>query len=200
MIASIQAVYPPKGDAPCISVHTDAVFHIYDPPLPEPSEDEQPQRRQSCTRRIGEPQVTDLEVNNPQAQQIHLVAIDSCLYDSGDTQRCDCALVCAQEIRFVEFKHGNHRRRTERIKDCIPQLAATINDFYKAGLIAPKSEILAIACVGFQEEFPPRNASIEARVLQINSLVEGGIVVDLKVTDSTTFGVAPSDAATDGTF
>jgi hypothetical protein len=109
------------------------------------------------------------------------------MYDSSDTTRCDCALVREQEIHFVEFKHGVKTRRSVRVKDCIPQLAATINDFIKAGIIAPGSEVLAIACVGFQEELPPRSAQLEVRTVQLNNLVEAGVAVKLLVTDATTF-------------
>lgn len=188
MMEVIQEAYPPKTDASCISSHTDVLFHVYDPPLPESAEvSQQPIKRQPCTKRIGPPEITDLAINNPQQHTIYFVAIDSCLYDSSDSTRCDCALVREQEIQFVEFKHGNYRRRSERIKDCIPQLAATINDFFKAGILAPKSVVLAIACVGFQEEFPPRTASLEARIVQLNNLVQADVVVELRVTDSIVF-------------
>lgn len=188
MITSIQAAYQPKINSPCISTHTNIVFHVYDPPLPEATEESQiPRRREPCTRRIGEPAITDLTVHNPSAHAVHLVAIDSCIYNSGDTTRCDCALVRNQDIRFVEFKHGVKTRRSERIKECIPQLAATINDFFKSGIIAPKSVVIAIACVGFQEEFPPRTAQLEVRLVQLNNLVEADVVVELLITDSISF-------------
>ncbi|MCR5888532.1 hypothetical protein LRS06_12290 [Hymenobacter sp. J193] len=186
MIALIQEKFPSRIAASCISSHTDTVFHVYDPPLPEAVEG-MPIKRQPCARRIGEPAANDLKVSNPQAHTIHLVAIDCCSYLSDDATRCDCALVREQDIRFVEFKHGTKTRRSERVKDCIPQLAATINDYFKAGIIAPKSIVLAIACVGFQEEFPPRSAQLEARLVQLNILVDADIVVELLVTDSITF-------------
>lgn len=188
MIAAIQATYPSKRDSPCISIHTDTTFHVYDPPLPEAAEDHEViRRREPCARRVGEPVITDLTVHNPREHAVHLVAIDSCMYDSGDITRCDCALIREPEIHFVEFKHGVKTRRSERVKECIPQLAATINDFIKAGIIAPGSEVLAIACVGFQEELPPRSAQLEIRTVQLNNLVEAGVAVRLLVTDTTTF-------------
>ncbi|MBG8552989.1 hypothetical protein [Hymenobacter guriensis] len=188
MIALIQEKFPSRIATPCVSSHTDTEFHVYDPPLTVRAEgDTSPIRRQPCSRRIGEPQEADLKVSNPQAHIIHLVAIDACSYLSDDATRCDCALVRDQDIRFVEFKHGTKTRRSERVKSCIPQLAATINDYFKAGIIAPKSVVLAIACVGFQEEFPPRSAQLEARQAQLNLLVGDDIVVELIVTDSTTF-------------
>lgn len=188
MIDAIQAAYPSKRDFPCINAHTDILFHVYDPPLSEAAEaPEAILRREPCARRVGEPVITDLTVHNPQEHAVHLVSIDSCMYESSDTTRCDCALVREREIHFVEFKHGVKTRRSERVKNCIPQLAATINDFIRAGIIAPGSEVLAIACVGFQEELPPRSAQLEVRTVQLNNLVEAGVAVRLLVTDTTTF-------------
>ena len=144
-------------------------------------------RALACIRRSGPAEVNDLAVLNPVSQAIHLIAIDKCLYSSADTSRCDCALVCDEQIHFAEFKHGVNKRRTDQVKECIPQLAAAINNFYKAGILLPNTIVLAIACVGFTEEFPPRTASLDARTLQLNRLVEADIAVELRVTDTTAF-------------
>lgn len=160
----------------CVSSHTAPEFWVYDPDGPHP-----------CRHREDEPQASDLAVRNASSAAVHLVAIDHCLYGSADSVRCDCALVCQEEIHFVEFKHGKNKNRPERLRECIPQLAAAINDFWQAGIIAPHSVVLAIACVGFAEQRPPRGAAIEARILQLNQLVLGGVVVELHITDTTTF-------------
>ena len=180
MITRIPPAYP--RHATCITLHTDESFHVYDPPQRLPTDPALP-----CTRRSGPVEVNDLTVLNPVSRAIHLVAIDKCLYSSADTSRCDCALVCEERIHFVEFKHGVNKRRTDRVKECIPQLAAAINDFYKAGILLPNTTVLAIACVGFTEEFPPRTASLDARILQLNRLVNDAIAVELQVTDTTVF-------------
>ncbi|NML67119.1 hypothetical protein HHL22_18090 [Hymenobacter sp. RP-2-7] len=176
MIERITAHFAARH-ALCLSSHTDALFHVYDPEGNHP-----------CRHRVDAPQETDLAVHNPAAALVHLVAIDHCLYSSGDATRCDCALVCGEEIHFVEFKHGNYRRRTDRIKDCILQLAAAINDFLQVGIIAPHSAVQAIACVGFTEQRPPQGAAIEARKLQLNKLVGNSVAVELLVTDHIVFG------------
>ena len=144
-------------------------------------------RALACTRRSGPAEANDLTVLNPAIQAIHLIATDKCLYSSADASRYDCALVCDEQIHFVEFKHGVNKRRPDRVKECIPQLAAAINDFYKAGILLPNTIVLAIACVGFTEEFPPRTASLDTRILQLNRLVEADIAVELRVTDTTAF-------------
>jgi hypothetical protein len=162
----------------CISMHGEAEFYIFDPVGDFP-----------CQHRGGgAPQETDLTVRNTGPAAVHLVAIDHCLYGSADATRCDCALVRQEEIRFVEFKHGKNKNRPERLRECIPQLAAAINDFVRAGIISPHSTVQAIACVGFAEQWPPRGAAIEARILQLNKLVAAGVVVELHISDSTSFG------------
>jgi len=173
MIERILAYFADK--ASCISSHTDQLFYVYDQDGNLP-----------CLHRVDKPEQTDLTIRNNGATVIHLVAIDHCLYSSADTQRCDCALIRAEEIQFIEFKHGKSKNRPARLKECIPQLAAAINDFVQAGIIAPQSVVRAIACVGFAEQRPPRGAAIEARILQLNQLVTE-VVVELHVEDSTEF-------------
>jgi hypothetical protein len=90
-------------------------------------------------------------------------------------------------IHFIEFKHGNFRRRTERVQECVKQLAKSINDFYNTGIIPARHSVLAIACVGFTEEFPPRNASLEALSARLNLLISADVIVELLVTDTITF-------------
>ncbi len=188
MIARILAAYPPKEQAVCITALAEPVFHVSDPlSLDETGAAE----RLPCTYRLGaEKADQELTVHNGAGQPVHLVAIDCCLFASDDPSRCDCALVQGETIHFIEFKHGNYRRRTERIQDCIRQLANSINDFYNAGVLPPRHTVLAIACVGFTEELPPRNASLEALQARINLRVPADVVVELRVTDTTHFGLS----------
>lgn len=175
MIDRLTAHFAAHG-TDCISGHTDTLFHVYDPAGDLP-----------CRRRDDSPSETDLAVSNPNAAIVHLIAVDHCLYGSADATRCDCALISREEIHFVEFKHGKDKNRAGRLRESIPQLAAAINDFFKAGIITPHSVVRAIACVGFAEQRPPRGAAIEARILQLNTLVPDTIVVELFVADSTEF-------------
>lgn len=165
-----------KQPSVCISSHTATKFHVYDPEGPFP-----------CRYRDDNPLETDLTVHTTGLAAVHLIAIDHCLYGPADATRCDCALVQQEEIHFVEFKHGKAKNRPDRLRECIPQLAAAINAFLHAGIIAPHSVVLAIACVGFAEQRPPRGAAIEARILQLNKLVSGNVAVELHVTDNTSF-------------
>lgn len=173
----------------CISTHHDPEFYVYDPPLPErEAGSTEPVKRQPTARREGVLQPDDFTVKNTTISPVHLVAIDCCLYGSGDGTRCDCALVYEEQIRFVEFSHGVFRRRTSRIEKCIPQLAASINDFYELGIIPAGSVVQAIVCVGFTEDFPPRTATTDARSAQLNLLIKApDIAVELRVSDTTSF-------------
>lgn len=185
MIERIVAAYPPKEQTTCVTPITNSVFHVYDPLSADSDGNAE---RLPCSFRIGvEKGNQELTVQNATAQPVHLVAIDCCLFSSSDASRCDCALVQEETIHFVEFKHGNFRRRTERVQDCIRQLANSINDFYRMGILPARHTVLAIACVGFTEEFPPRNASLEALSARLNLLISADVLVELRVTDSTTF-------------
>lgn len=185
MIERILAAYPPKEQASCVTALAHPVFHIYDPLSLDSTG---AAKRLPCTFRLGpDKEDRELTVQNKTTQPIHLVAIDCCLFASDDPSRCDCALVQDETIHFVEFKHGNYRRRTERIQDCIKQLANSINDFYNIGILPARHSVLAIACVGFTEEFPPRNASLEALSVRLNMLISADVLVELHVTDATTF-------------
>ncbi|RZJ57256.1 MAG: hypothetical protein EOO55_03805 [Hymenobacter sp.] len=186
MIERILAAYPPKEPAICITTLAHPVFHVYDPLS---LDTDGAAKRLPCTFRLGpEREDQELTVRNNATHPIHLVAIDCCLLASSDPSRCDCALVQEETIHFVEFKHGNYCRRTERIQDCIKQLANSINDFYSTGILPARHSVLAIACVGFTEEFPPRNASLEALSARLNLLISANVLVELHVTDTTTFG------------
>lgn len=197
MIERIRAAYPPKGEKVCIIGLPHVVFHVFDPEQPDPlPESDAPVQRLPSTYRLGpDKQDRELMVHNVTGRPVHLVAIDCCLYDSGDPSRCDCALVQEEDIRFVEFKHGNFRRRTNRIQECVPQLAKSINDFFDRGILPARQAVLAIACVGFTEEFPPRNASLEALQARLNLLVSADVLVELRVTDTTLFGLPAADEA-----
>ncbi|MGI4744070.1 MAG: hypothetical protein ACRYG7_53655 [Janthinobacterium lividum] len=186
MIERILAAYPPKEQAVCITTLAHPLFHVYDPLSLDSTGAAE---RLPCTFRLGvEKGDRELMVQNNAAQPVHLVAIDCCLFASNDPSRCDCALVQEESIRFVEFKHGNSRRRTERVQECIRQLANSINEFYSTGVLPARHIVLAIACVGFTEEFPPRNASLGALAARLNLLISADVVVELHVTDTTAFG------------
>ena len=184
MIVRLTALIAPK----CLSAHPETEFHLFDPPLAErEAGSSDPIKRQPTATRAGEAQINDFTVKNQTTNPVHLVRIDCCLYDSGDGTRCDCALAHEQQLRFVEFSHGVFRRRTARVEKCIPQLAASINDFYALGIIPAGSVVQAIVCVGFTEDFPPRTATTSVREAQINLLVKAPVAVELRVSDETTF-------------
>ncbi|MBC7449393.1 MAG: hypothetical protein H7330_15175 [Hymenobacteraceae bacterium] len=157
----------------CVRDFDATVLHLYDGP--------------PVRVRAAVPEEVDVRVNNPRQRTIHLAATDGCLYGPAHAQRCDCVLICDEEAHFIEFKHGLTKNRTERVKECIPQLAETIVDFHRRGIIADGSTVRAIACVGFTEQWPPRGASLEARVVQLNRLTPDTVLVELSVSNQTSF-------------
>ena len=177
VIPAFAYAFKPAGD--CITTHTADRFHLYD--------------GQPVRLRVGEAEAIDLVVSNDRQRPIALIAVDGCLYDTAGPfgtkapTRCDCVLICDEKAHFIEFKHGQAKNRTDRVKECIPQLAATISDFHRRGIIPDGSTVRAIACVGFTEQEPPRGASVEARIVQLNRLTPATVVVELAVSNQTTF-------------
>lgn len=176
MIARLVSSYAYTAARPvadCVRDFKATVLHLYDGP--------------PVRVRAAVPEEIDVRVDNPQQRTIHLAATDGCLYGPGHVQRCDCVLICDEEAHFIEFKHGQAKNRTERVKECIPQLAETIADFHRRGIITDGSTVRAIACVGFTEQQPPRGASLEARIVQLNRLTPDTVVVELSVSNRTSF-------------
>jgi hypothetical protein len=140
-----------RGNA-CQEALTHTEFFIQDPP--SPSED-------PCFHYLPPARSRfDLQVINQAGRLVHLVKIDKCLYTSGDSARCDCALLTNDQAYFVEFKMtdteatsaGNERYA--RASDCMRQLEASIKAFIERGAIPVGALVIACACVGRTQQIP----------------------------------------------
>ena len=140
-----------RGNA-CQDALTHPEFFIQDPPSPSEA---------PCFHYMAPVRSRfDLQVVNRNGRLVHLVKIDKCLYASGDSARCDCALITNEQAYFVEFKMtdteattaGNERYA--RASDCMRQLEASIKVFVELGAIPPGSLVSAYACVGRTQQAP----------------------------------------------
>lgn len=136
---------------PCLEELSHPDFFVHDPPPPPAS----PCVVLADIRRAK----SDLRVINAQQQLIHFLAIDKCLYEDSDAERCDCALIINQQLHFIEFKTSQADRNTGP-GECIRQLAATICEFYDREIIEPGATVFAYACVGFTREIPYNGARL----------------------------------------
>ena len=163
----------------CLVPHNHPNTFVHDPPPPPAS----PCMLLTDVRRAK----SDLHVLNPEQRQIHFLAIDKCLYDDGDDERCDCALIINQQLHFIEFKTSQADRNTGP-GECIRQLAASICDFYDRQIIEPGETVFAYACVGFTREIPYNGArrleqqailaaKVSPRKIRLRFLVESQIKV-----------------------
>lgn len=156
----------------CLQAHAHPDFHVHDPPPPR---EKGTGRAPCCVLTTGRRNEADLYVRNPNRRTVHLVVIDHCLYDDSHPSKCDCALVSDDKVYFVEFK-------TQEISagatapnsypnpgDCLPQLAASIRDFYDRGIIEPQQTVHAYASVGYPRKGPQHGAhhQDQLRALQV---------------------------------
>ena len=157
MLREFQAAFREELKAgACISTHAEPEFFVHDPPAPS---------KAPCHPYMGEMQsVFDLRVVNERQREVQLLRVDKCFYPHGGTAtRCDCALL-ADQLFLVEFKkpeleHANDgKQRHASASDCLPQLAASLKDFYDRGIIPRGSLVVAHACVGYTHPTPYNGA------------------------------------------
>ena len=91
MIAAIISAFADRlRERECLTAYAHPRFVVRDPPAPSP---------EPCAVVVAAPRTrADFEVINSQQHQIHLAAIDKCLYAyGGPDTRCDCALIVTIE-------------------------------------------------------------------------------------------------------
>jgi len=168
----------------CVTTHTETEFFVHYPPSPS---------KDPCQPYTGEMQsVFDLRVVNAQQREVQLLRVDKCFYPHGGaTTRCDCALL-AEQLFLVEFKKpeleqaNDGKQRHANASDCLPQLAASLKDFYERGIIPRGALVVAHACVGYTHPTPYNGAdyrklkaSFDVRTADIPVRVK--LVVDNKL-------------------
>ena len=150
MIAAISSAF--VGSL-CVTSHQHTRFVVHDPPSPSP----EPCRVLVETARSR----SDFEVINPQQREVHLVAIDKCLYTYGGPEtRCDCALLIQEQSIFIEFKDVHSENRSGNASDCLDQLAASIDDFFGRQIIPAGATVYAYASVGHTRTLPYNGARL----------------------------------------
>ena len=69
-------------------------------------------------------------ISNPQGKEIHLLAVDHCLFGPADPSRCDCIVFDDKFFCFVELKVGvGLRKSAANLNEARDQLGATIRYF-----------------------------------------------------------------------
>jgi len=88
----------------------------------------------------------EFEVINNTDSSINFLKIDSCVYDSSDSKRCDCAIYSDNTFCFLELKNSkrtqwkNHRASAEK------QLKSTISDFNDENITKNKTLEAYMCC------------------------------------------------------
>lgn len=90
-----------------------------------------------------------LTVHNPNAKDIDFIAIDSCILQSNDPKKCDCALFDEKEFYFVEFKTFNSKKNNERRGEANQQLESILEIFRNKKISFEQYELIALICFNF---------------------------------------------------
>jgi len=80
----------------------------------------------------------EFEVINNTRDSINFLKIDSCVYNSDDTKRCDCALYSLDTFCFIELKNSKRTNWKSHRITAENQLKATIIDFIDEGITKNK--------------------------------------------------------------
>ncbi len=176
MITRIQRTFATQlaAKAECLQAHTHATFHVHDPHL----ETEGP--GPCCVLTTGPKSKSDLLVRNHNQEPVYLLAIDHCIYNDSNPSKCDCALVSGDIIYFVEFKTSENHLDATQTKtntnpgDCLPQLAASIRDFYDRAIIEPGQTVHAYASVGFPRHRPQHGAHYQDQLRSLQLKIQEG--------------------------
>lgn len=71
----------------------------------------------------------EFEVLNNTKSPIHFLKIDSCISNSNDSKRCDCAIYNDDTFCFIELKNSKRTNWKSHRKSAEEQLEATILNF-----------------------------------------------------------------------
>ncbi|UOR05253.1 hypothetical protein MUN82_20260 [Hymenobacter aerilatus] len=102
-----------------------------------------------------------------------MLAIDKCLYTSADAERCDCVLIIADQLHFIEFKTSETTRHANP-GTCLDQLAASIRDFFDREIIQANETVYAYASVGFSKQIPQNGAHWRDQSVSLQQKIQQG--------------------------
>lgn len=154
MREAIENAFPQVENGGCIEVVSESVFFIFDSAT-------EPKR---CFIRKVDSDPIHFTIRNPESRDIHFLAIDKCIFQDGDSSRCDCAVFHDKEFNFIEISESKKLHRNEKRKKALSQLANTV-DLFRASDIQFTADVNAIVCFVGKNIFPARNSqNNEARL------------------------------------
>jgi hypothetical protein len=154
MREAIENAFPQVVNGGCLEAISEGVFYIFDSAT-------EPQR---CFIRKVDSDPIHFTVRNPQYREIYFLAIDKCIFQDGDSSRCDCAVFDDKEFNFIEISESKKLHRNEKRKKALSQLGNTVDLFRASGIQLPV-DVNAIVCFVGKNIFPARNSqNNEARL------------------------------------
>lgn len=82
---------------------------------------------------IDDEEHSHVVILNPKEQELTFLKIDHCILTEQDAEKCDCSILNAQKIYFIEIKEllftNSANKRSKKRRKARSQLSSTINHF-----------------------------------------------------------------------
>jgi len=146
MTSKLKEAFPSIEINDCYETVSKRYFEIYD--------DEDEKRCYISTQ-------GQFAVENPSQKDIEFLAVDSCLFSSGDGSRCDCIVFTDKSFCFVELKSCKNKNEPSNRAKAKTQLKTTIEFFKtKVAFDSPLEAYICITCT--PQRKIPRASNFEA--------------------------------------
>lgn len=88
----------------------------------------------------------EFQIINNDKKDLTFIAIDSCIYNSEDDKRCDCAIYDDNTLCFIELKNCKRTAWKSHRENAEKQLEKTINNFKSQSIIKDKNLEAYMCC------------------------------------------------------
>ncbi len=143
--------FPACEKGKCLETLVRAKFDIFD------------KEGERCYVRKSGDEPIHFAIENPNQKEVNFLAIDGCLFGSGDGKRCDCAVFDDKTFCWIEIKDTNPKQRSGNRKTAIGQLKATIS-LFKSKVDMSSYQLEAHMCLGVRKVYPAVSAQNQSAV------------------------------------
>jgi len=94
----------------------------------------------------------EFEIINPKKNSLSFLKIDTCIFDSNDISRCDCAIYDENTFCFIELKCIKPKNFNKKRREAEKQLETTIVQFQQEDILQNKKKEAFVCCNCFINE------------------------------------------------
>lgn len=99
------------------------------------------------------------EIENLSKKEIHFLAIDHCIFDDSDEEKCDFAIFDVERFCWVEIKTAGKSTRRKSRKKAIEQLRNTVKQFKSKLDFSTVNRLEANICIHSEKDTYPQKSA-----------------------------------------